>query len=160
MVFSAGGKKRAWQRKKWVITFIFQASDKVSDQFGLLPSGGWAGLQWEATWLWIQHHLRQHPQAVLSSTRHRSLLAACKSTAHVDKYQIFPHRDFKAMWTLHPPLLSLDHRREARLPTHQWTSHPEVRVVWATVQMCGAHGRFNFPICWWEFFTLSAFINF
>lgn len=101
MVFSAGGKKGDRGRNKWVVAFIFQACDKVSDQFGLLPSGGWAGLQWEATWPWIQRHLRELPQAVLSSTQHHSLLAAlwtaCKNTAntHVDKYQTFPQKPYE-----------------------------------------------------------------
>lgn len=78
----------------------------------------------------------------------------------LQKYQIFPQRAFKTIWTLPPPPpLSPDHRWEATLPTHQWISNPEVGAVWVTVQMCRVHGRFNCPICWWEFFTLYFFLN-
>lgn len=92
-----------------------------------------------------------HSQQLPYSEQHVKIL---------QKYQIFPQRAFKTIWTLPPPpLLSPDHRWEATSPTHQWMSTPEVGAVWVTVQMCWVHGRFTCPICWWEFFTLLFFLN-
>lgn len=151
-----GRRKKRSLRQKNVGDHVHISSlrPSFSDQFALLPSGRWAGLQREATRSWIRRHLRERPQAVRSSS---ALLAGCKNTAnaHGDKYQIFLHRAFKTAWTLPPrPPLSLKHRWEARLPTQQWTSYPEVRLGGASAQMCRAHGRFACPICWWDFFTL------
>lgn len=100
-----GAEKSGWSRS------YFRARTKFLICLGLLSSGGWAGLQREAAWWWIQRYLRQHPQAALSSTRRRSPLAAAVAlrTARKDTAEIIKrfHRELSKPYELFLLLLLL-----------------------------------------------------